>query len=300
MPASTNRRIVLITGATGDTGRAAVKAAFAFDLGVRAMVHRQDHRSAALEKLGAEVVVGDLLDIDTIVPSMAGVAAAYMVWPVQPGLIQATVNFAQAAKEAGVSHVVNLSQRSAERASKSHSCRDHFIAEKVLDWSGLAVTHLRPTYFLEWLLYPWQLKLFVEQGILRLPVGKGRHAPPGAEDQGRVIAAILNNPGGHAGQTYPLFGPVEMDHEQMAAELSEALGRKIVFEDVSIEQYCTSLEAMGVPAYIIQHLGGAMDAYQRGVMSGMNDNIERLTGRKPMSVGGFARAHADVLNPKRN
>jgi uncharacterized protein YbjT (DUF2867 family) len=168
----------------------------------------------------------------------------------------------------------------------------------VLNWSGLAVTHLRPTYFLDWLLYPWQLPLFVEKGILRLPVGKGRHAPPAADDQGRVIAAILDNPGGHAGQTYPLFGPVEMDHEQMAAELSEALGRKIVFEDVSIEANCTSLEAFGVPAYVIQHLGGAMEAYQRRVMSGMNDNIERLTGRKPMSVGEFARTHADVLNAK--
>ena len=85
----------------------------------------------------------------------------------------------------------------------------------------------------------------------------------------------------------------------MAAELSEALGRKIVFEDVPIEDYCKSMEAMGVPAYIVQHLGGAMDAYQHGVMGGMNDNVERLSGRKPMSVGEFARADADQLNPKK-
>jgi hypothetical protein len=57
---------------------------------------------------------------------------------------------------------------------------------------------------------------------------------------------------------------------------------------------------MGVPAYIVQHLGGAMDAYQRGVMGGMNDNVERLSGQKPMSVREFARAHADRLNPKRH
>lgn len=115
-----------------------------------------------------------------------------------------------------MSAVINLSQRSADR----NSCRDTFIAEQVLNWSGLAVTHLRPTYFLEWLLYSFELPLFVEKGILRLPAGKGRHAPIGAEDLGRVIAAILQNPGEHKGQTYPLFGPVEMDHEQMASELS--------------------------------------------------------------------------------
>jgi uncharacterized protein YbjT (DUF2867 family) len=262
------------------------------------MVHGKDDRSAALEKLGVEVVVGDLHDIDTIREAMEGIDAAYLVYPVQAGLIDATVNFAHAAREADVSAIVNLSQRSADRNSKSNSCKETFIAEQVLNWSGLAVTHLRPTYFLEWLLYPFQLPLFVEKGILRLPVGKGRHAPIAAEDQGRVIAAILQNPSEHKGQTYPLFGPVEMDHEQMASELSEALARKIVFQDVPIDEYCKSLETMGVSAYMIQHFWGAMDAYQHGVMSGMNNNVERLTGRKPMSVGEFARAHSDVLNPK--
>ena len=291
-------RTVLITGATGDTGRAATRESIKRGLKVRAMVHRKDGRSAALQTQGAEVVEGDFQDIDTIRAAMEGVDAAYLVYPVQPGLIVATVNFAQAAKEAGVPAVINLSQRSADRHSKSDSCKDTFIAEQVLNWSGLAVTHLRPTYFLEWLLYPWQLPLFAEEGILRLPVGKGKHAPIGAEDQGRVIAAILQDPTGHAGQTYPLFGPVEMDHEQMAAELTEALGRKIVFEDVSIENYCKTLEAMGVPAYIVQHLGGAMEAYQQGVMGGMNDNVERLSGQRPTSVGEFARVHADQLNPK--
>ncbi|MEA2919456.1 MAG: hypothetical protein QOJ15_11537 [Bradyrhizobium sp.] len=291
-------RQVLIAGATGDTGRAAVRESIARGLTVRAMVHGRDDRSAALEKLGAEVVVGDLHNVDSIRAAMEGIDAAYQVYPVQAGLIDATVNFAQAAREAGVSAVVNLSQRSADRNSKSNSCKETFIAEQVLNWSGLAVTHLRPTYFLEWLLYPFQLPLFVEKGILRLPVGKGRHAPIGAEDQGRVIAAILQNPGEHKGQTYPLFGPVEMDHEEMASELGAALGRTIVFQNISIAEYCKSLEPMGVSAYMIQHFEGAMDAYQHGVMSGMNNNVERLTGRKPMSVGEFARAHLDVLNPK--
>jgi NAD(P)-dependent dehydrogenase (short-subunit alcohol dehydrogenase family) len=101
------KRKVLITGATGDTGRAAVKEALALGLDVRAMVHGKDERSSALEKLGAEVVLGDLLEINTIRAAMEGVDAAYFCWPVKPGLIHATVNFAQAAKEAGVSTVIN-------------------------------------------------------------------------------------------------------------------------------------------------------------------------------------------------
>jgi len=291
------KREVLITGATGDTGRAAVKESITRGLTVRAMVHRKDDRSGALERLGAEVMVGDLQKIDEIRQAMEGTCAAYLVYPVQPGLIDATVYFAQAAKETGVAAIVNLSQRSASRTSASHACQDTWIAEQALNWSGLAVTHLRPTYFLEWLLYPWQLPLFLEEGILRLPVGKGRHAPIGSEDTGRVVAAILENPTGHASQTYPLFGPVEMDHDEMAAELTKALGRKIVFENISINDYATFLEKKGLPAYVIQHFEGAMDDYQHGVMAGMNDNVERLTGQKPMSVGEFARVHLDQLNP---
>jgi NAD(P)H dehydrogenase (quinone) len=106
---------VLISGATGDTGRAAVREAIALGPGVHAMVHNRDARSEALETLGAEVMLGDLLEINTVRAALEGTDTAYFVWPVAPGLIHATVNFAQAAKEAGVSTVINLSQRSANR-----------------------------------------------------------------------------------------------------------------------------------------------------------------------------------------
>lgn len=261
------------------------------------MVLKEDARSEELKALDAEIVVGDLHAIDTIRKAMEGAEAAYFVYPVQPGLVAATVNFLQAAHEAGVSFVVNLSQRSARRNSTSNSCRDSYIAEQVLKWSGIPFVNLRPTYFLQWLLYPWQLPLFLKEGILRLPVGKGRHSPVAAEDQGRAIAAILKCPDGLFGQTINLSGPVEMNHELMAAELTVALGRRIVFQDIPIDDYCEAVEAMGLPPYVVQHFRGAMKDYQDGVMSGSDDNIERLTGRRPMTVGEFALLHAGELTP---
>lgn len=204
------KRKVLITGATGETGHTAVTESIRRGLDVRAMVHARDDRFAALEKQGAEIVTGDLHEIDTIRQAMEGAVASHIVYP---------VNLGWSAREAGVGAVVNLSQRSASRTSRSDSCRDTWVAEQVLNWSGLLVTHLRPTCFLE-LLHPWQLPL-LREGILRLPVGKGRHAPIAAEDQGRVIAALLEKPAGHEeGRTYPLFGPAEMDHDQKAAEVT--------------------------------------------------------------------------------
>ncbi|CAM2154894.1 NAD(P)H dehydrogenase (quinone) [Pararobbsia alpina] len=286
---------VLVSGATGATGLATVRESIALGLDVRAMVRAKDARSEALEKLGAEVVIGDYFDIDSICAATQGVEAAYYCYPVAPGLLNATVNFAQAARETGMKAVLYLSQRSINRNSTSHLCRDGYIAEQVLNWSRLPVIHLRPTMFLDWLLYPTQLR-HLRQGILSMPVGKGRHSPIASSDQGRAIAALLKDPEEHIGTSIDLSGPVEMDHEQIAAELSKALGRKIVFQDASLDEYCTAAENAGMPPYLVNHFRGGLLDYRNGHMSGADNNIEKLTGRRPMTVGEFARAHADLLN----
>jgi NAD(P)H dehydrogenase (quinone) len=123
----------LITGATGATGGAA--AAQLLDKGecVRAFVHREDERSEALRMRGVEIVVGDLLDFDAVREALKGVDRAYFVYPIRPGLIDATAFFAQAAKEAGLDGVVNMSQISAREDSKSYAARNHWIAERVFD-----------------------------------------------------------------------------------------------------------------------------------------------------------------------
>ena len=288
-------KTILITGATGTTGRAAVRESLALGLDVRALVHSIDERSLALAELGAEIIVGDLLEVNTIRAALEGIDAAYFVYPIRPGLIHATVNFAQAVRETGGNVVLNLSQRSANREATSNSSRDTYISEQVFNWSGVDVVHLRPTMFQEWFLYPWMLS-YIQHGVLRMSAGQGTSSPVAAADQGRAIAALLLHPEDHIGTTIPLSGPVEMYHEQMAAELSEALGRKIVYENPPVDVYASSLAELGVSPYGVQHVAGTMIDYQKGRLSGADDNIERLTGKRPMSVGEFARAHAGSLN----
>jgi uncharacterized protein YbjT (DUF2867 family) len=184
----------LVTGATGETGRYTVQRLLEKGHAVRALVHKQDERSEALRGTGAEVVVGDLLEHDDAVRMTVGTSAAYFCYPVRPGLIQATVYFADAAKRAGLEAVVSLSQISAREDSKSHAARDHWITERVFDWSGVPVVYLRPTFFAQWLLYRRSRATIVEDGVIDLPYGEGRHAPIAAEDQARLIAAILAQP----------------------------------------------------------------------------------------------------------
>jgi NAD(P)H dehydrogenase (quinone) len=140
-------------------------------------------------------VRGDLLNFEAVRAALEGTQGAYFVYPIMPGILQATAYFAQAAKEVSIATVVNMSQISARREAKSHAAQDHWISEQT-NWSGVPVTHLRPTLFAEWALYWTDL---IKTGTLRLPFGTGKHAPIAAEDQARVITKILLAPDEHKG-----------------------------------------------------------------------------------------------------
>src|SRR5260370_598880 len=140
---------------------------------------------------GVEVVAGDYLDLGAMRRAVKGVRRAYFVYPIRPGIIQATAYFAQATKEAGVEAITNMSQISAREDARSHAARDHWVAERVFDWSGIAVAHLRPTFFAEWLLYNAPM---IKAGTLAMPFGAGNDGPVPAENQARVIVGILENP----------------------------------------------------------------------------------------------------------
>ena len=121
----------LVTGATGATGGDTIRQLLEKRHAVRALAHRPDERSEQLKKVGAEVVFGDFLDFDSVRAALSGVNRAYFCYPISPGLVQATAQFAQAAKEAGVEVIVNMSQISARGDSKSEAARQHWLSERV-------------------------------------------------------------------------------------------------------------------------------------------------------------------------
>jgi len=289
---------ILVTGATGAIGGNAVRALKDSGLDVRALVREDDARAAKLRALGAETVIGDLLDIDSVRAALQDVRAAYFVYPVRPQLLEATIYFAEAAKEAGVSAIVNTSQMTSRRDSKSHAAQNHWIGERVFDWCGVPVTHLRPTLFAEWLLYPFSLKSIVEKETLALPFGAGRFAPIASEDTGRVVAAILKNPTAHASATYKLFGPVELDGNGIAAAMSEVLKRAIRYSPTEISDFQHILAQIPrLTPYFWQHVGAIAIDCPNGITAGTNNNVEELTGRRPMSVQEFVEKNWRSFEP---
>jgi len=291
---------VLITGATGATGGNAIKQLLELKVPIRALVHKVDERSERLSAQGVEIVQGDLSDFEAVNEALQGITTAYFVFPVRvPGVLEATAFFAQAAIEQGLGAIVNMSQISARRIAKSHAAQNHWIAERLLDRSGIPVTHLRPTFFAEWLMYVSES--IREKDRFPLPFADARYAPIAAEDQGRVIAAILHNPAEHAGKTYPLYGPKELTQYEIADILTQVLGRKITYLPVEIEAFSELWKEQGYSPYIRQHISAVAQDCRDGVFSGTNDLVEKLTGQKPMPMpdyiaknkAAFVRQQAD-------
>jgi uncharacterized protein YbjT (DUF2867 family) len=299
---------VLVTGATGDTGRAAVNELLAKGYAVRALAHGKDERSQKLKGRGVEVVYGDLLDFDQVRAAVSGVRRAYFVYPIRPGIVQATAYFAQAASEAGLDGIVNMSQVTARPDAKSHASTDHWVAERVFDWSGLNVAHIRPTYFAEWLLY---VAPMIKAGKLYVPFGTGKHAPIAAEDQGRVIAGILQDPASHKGATYPLYGPTEYTYAETAQLLGRILDKAVEYKQVPFDTFLGLLTS-GRPhpvdgassrnlygdlsgklpnaqgdSFTVQHLKEVAVDHQNGFFAGTNDLVEKLGGTPPVSLEDF-------------
>jgi NAD(P)H dehydrogenase (quinone) len=287
---------ILVSGATGRTGGTAIDTLLDMGKRVRAYVRTDDDRAATLRQRGVDIAIGDFTDVDAIRAALEGIKSAYFLYPIAPGIIPAAAYFAQAAKEAGVTAIVNMSQISARRQSKSHAAQDHWMSERVFDWSGVPTTHLRPTFFADWLIYPDFAHEIWTRKKIEFPFANGRHAPISSEDQGRVIAHILANPVGHEGRIYPLHGPVELNYTEIAAAMSEALHTKIEYAPTSIEEFKQKMEQRyKFPPFLTQHLVEVAQNYRDGIFAGTNDVIETVTGTPALSVPAFIEKHRDAF-----
>jgi NAD(P)H dehydrogenase (quinone) len=283
----------LVTGATGNTGDTTVRLLLQRGHSVRAFVHREDTRSESLAAAGAEIAVGDLLDFEAVSAAMEGVVGAYFCYPIAPGLLEATAFFAQAAEAAGVKSAVNMSQISARRDAKSHAAQNHWIAERLLDRTSLLTAHVRPTFFAEWLDWYWATD--GTSGVIRLPMGDGRHAPIAGEDQAYVIAAILEHPEPHDRKIYPLVGPVEMDQDGIADEIGDTLGIPVHYEPIEIAEFSEGLTAKGFPEHLVQHLSNVVQDYRDGIFEGTNDFVKSIGGKTPMTVREYVEKNREAF-----
>ncbi|NIF30751.1 NAD(P)H-binding protein [Enterobacter sp. Cy-643] len=278
----------LVTAAAGDTGAPTVK--FLLDRGhrVRALVRRDDQRADTLRSFGADIVVADMLELGQMREALAGVSAAYFCYPLAEGLVEATTIFAQAAKEAKLELVVNMSQKQSRPYATSPQTLKHWLAEQVLSWSGVPTVHLRVTLFAEWLLYTAHL---IREGRYVTPFeAESRFAPIAAVDIARVVTGILAGPQPHAGQIYTLHGPVEYSHAEIAQLLGAVLEKEIRFESVSVDDF---LNLLGMPDHQVMraHFSAIKKDQQEGLLAGLDSTGVEIIGQPLVTLPQFIGQH---------
>src|SRR3954447_18907110 len=240
---------ILVTGAAGRVGavgRTVAELLLKQGKTVRAMVRTDDERARALRDMGAQVVVGDLLDLDSMHRAITGCETMYFGMSVSDTYLAATVNAAAVAKHHGVTAFVNMSQMTLAQMSITQSTPSpqhklHWLAQQDLNWSGLPVVHVRPTVLLEGFFLILTPDSVRESDQIRLPFGDGKTSPVAVEDVARVVAAVLANPQPHIGKVYHLTGPQSENMHFFAREYSKALGRRITFADIPVEAWRDAL-----------------------------------------------------------
>src|SRR5882757_1336581 len=253
---------ILVTGAAGQlgaVGRTVCGLLLDRGLPVRAMVRREDDRAAALRAVGAEVVVGDLLEPADVHRVVSGCRRVYFGMSVSAGYMEATVTMAAVARELGVEALVNMSQMTVSQMSLQHTTsspqqRQHWLSEQALAWSGLPVVTIRPTVFLEGFFLRFVGPTVRDRGRIELPFGRGKTSPVAAADVARVVAAVLADPGPHLGREYELTGPRSRDLHGIAREFSGALNREVTYIDIAPEGWEAGLKRAGMPEYVAQHV----------------------------------------------
>lgn len=279
---------VLVTGASGDTGRPTVQRLLEKGFEVRALVRKDDDRAQHLRDLGAEVVLGDMLSLRDIRLAMAGIQRAYFCYPLAEGLVEAGVIFAQAAKEQKLELIVNLSQKQSRPAARSKATQNHWLSEQIFNWSGVPSVHLRITFFAEWLLY---IAPLIRYGRYVMPYNKeSRFAPIAGSDIAAIVAGIIANPKPYAGQAIALHGPVEYSHEELAAEVGRILGRNLPYEQVTVSTFLDLLRLQDSQA-MRRHFEAVTIDQQEGLLAGTDSTGTAIIGRPLATVEEFIKAN---------
>ena len=298
---------ILVTGAAGNVGsvgRSVIKLLRERDLPVRALVHRLDERSQALSEMGAELVVADLTNGADVVRALHGCKRMYFGMSISPPYLQATAIAVAAAKEIPDFEIlVNISQMTVSQMSltemtESPQQQQHWLAEQVLNWSGVPVVHVRSTVFLETHFFSsMAASSIAKDGTIRLPFGSARTSPISASDVARVISTILEDPTGHRGNVYELTGPRSEDMNEMAKEYATALNRPVKYVDTPYDEWLKEeLMPVGLPQYVFDHVSTMAKLHAENRYDRLTSDVQKLTGKPSMSVQEYVAVHPEVFS----
>jgi uncharacterized protein YbjT (DUF2867 family) len=288
--------MILVTGGTGTTGKEIInELKKSGATGVRALV-RDTAKASFISEAGFETVEGDFERPETLDAALAGVERALLLTAPSPQTFAQQRAFIEAAKRAGVGHVVKFSAFGADANAPEGFGKWHGQAEDFLKESGLAWTILQPNFFMQNLL--GQAAQIAAEGRIYQPVGDAKASFIDVRDIAAVAARALTEDV-HEGKTYVLTGPEALSFTDVAAKLSDATAREIVYVPITPEQFRAGALAAGLPEWLVGALERLNEILAAGYAAEVTDNVRRVAGREPITFEQFARDHAQAFRRDR-
>jgi uncharacterized protein YbjT (DUF2867 family) len=295
----------LITGAAWASGRVSdsvVELLRAKGEPVRVVLPNDDGRASRLRELGAQVQVAELTSAVDVVEAMRGVTRMFFNNHISFDYLQEVTVVCAAARELGsLEVVVNLSQMTVSQMTltsvdESHQQRLFWLAEQIMNWSGVPVVHVRPTVLLDNPLFTVLARRSVrDRDVLALPFSTGRTSPIAAQDVAQVVATLLLTPP-KAGQVYGLTGPQVLDVNGLAEQYSRALGRTIRAQDISYDDWLHHyLRNSGQSDLVQQHLATVVRMHRENRYERCTHDVEQVTGQPPQTVEQYVASHPEVF-----
>jgi uncharacterized protein YbjT (DUF2867 family) len=287
--------LILVTGATGTTGKLVVRELLRRDgARVRAGV-RSIEKARALLPDGAEAAVMDYRRPETVDAAMQGASALYLLTPGGSEQVEQAWVAVEAARRAGVARIVRLGSLQAQETGPTTQverwCK---MTEQMVERSGIAWTFLRPSCFNQdftELYFAPQVKA----GFLAAPMGEGRAAWVDCRDVAAVAASALLDPG-HEGKAYTLTGPAVLGVREIVSLLSRAAGRTIrYFDSPELPQRLFVKYVLGMPQRDVSAMLELIGKLRDGHLTHCTDDVEKVLGRPPIGFAEFAMDHAAML-----
>jgi uncharacterized protein YbjT (DUF2867 family) len=278
---------VLVTGATGTIGRDVAKRLSEKGVSVRAGVRDQ---VKARRQFGSNIALApfDFENEKTFSGALEGVEKVFLLPPLLPNQLEVMNAFVDAAKRAGVRHMVKLSAIGVDDEMQPTAVKWHGTNERHTRESGVAFTFLRPNSFMQnfFTYFP------PRNGAIYLPWGKGTASFVDTRNIATVAAKVLTSDG-HEGKIYTLTGPTTLGIAEVARILSEVTGRDFKYVDVPEAAARDGMLQAGVPQWQVELVMELHAVNKQSRWSAVTADIQKVTGTSPTDFAQFARDHAD-------
>jgi uncharacterized protein YbjT (DUF2867 family) len=185
----------------------------------------------------------------------------------------------------------------ATSTEESKHQRLHFLAEHVINWSGIPAVHIRPTVLLENPLFAMMAARSIrDTGEIVLPFGTGRTSPVASSEVAEVVTAVLSAPQDHTGKVYELTGPTTLDIDELAEQYAQALGRPVTAVSPSHDHWLQDLDAIGLPPHVRQHIATMAKLHRQDRYNRSTRDVEAITGHPAQTVRQYIEQHRNLFD----